>query len=167
MEEEEVIFNRDILKSILTREQNKLTECKFKIQKYKLRLKEIQGKKGNEGKLIKSCCHCSCSCQHPRSHSPSLPSSHSPSLPSSHSPSLPSSLFPTKSLRSLSIPDLRKKCQELTEINDKMASQVNAISSAFHSLTSSSQSSLPYSTSNFSSSLTSSSPPSSSSSFRG
>lgn len=150
MEEEEVILNRDILKSILTREQNKVTECKFKIQKYKWRLKEMQGKKGKEGELIKSCCcHCSCSCQHPRSHSPSSPSS----------------LFPTKSLRSLSIPDLRKKCQELSEINDKMASQVNAISSAFHSLTS--QSSLPYSTSNFSSSLTSSSPPPSSSSFRG
>ena len=149
MEEEEVIFNRDILKSILTREQNKLTECKFKIQKYKSRMKEIQSKKGKEGKLINSCC-CHCSCQHPRSHSPSFPSS----------------LFPTKSLRSLSIPDLRKKCEELSEINDKMASQVNAISSAFHSLTSSSQSPLPYSTSNFSSSLTSP-PPSSSSSFRG
>lgn len=118
---DEIILNRDALKKILTRQQNKLTVCKFIIQKYKLQLKELQEDK--KVKLIKCCCCCSCSCQHPRSTSSSS-----------------SSLYSHTKPKSLSIPDLRSKCQELSEINERMASQVNVISSAFDNLASSSPS---------------------------
>lgn len=121
---EELVLNRDVLKKVLTRQQNKLTVCKFIIQKYKLQLNELQ-EEDKKVKLIRSCynCCCSCSCQHPRSTSSS------------------SSLYShTTKPKSLSISDLRSKCQELSEINERMASQVNVISSAFDNLASSSSS---------------------------
>lgn len=117
---EEFLTNRDVLKKVLTRQQNKLTVCKFIIQKYKLQLNELR--EDEKVKLIKCCCRCcSCSCQHPRSTSSS-------------------SLYSHTKHKSLSISDLRSKCQELSEINERMASQVNVISSAFDNLASSSSS---------------------------
>lgn len=117
MELQKVVENRDTLKMILTKQQNKLTMCKFRIQKYKLRLKEFHEEK--ERKFIKSCCCCSCSsCQHPRQNS-----------------------YENDAVKSLSISDLRSKCQELSEISERMATQVNVISSAFDCLTSSTSSS--------------------------